>query len=399
MDPKILKLLLRKGALKARTLTRTHRQTGPDLIRDAATTQRVHAKRALLCYMADAFTYDRDDPRLWTHPSLGRTRMLGTILADRGYHVDALRHTADGEQVDSHYDLVVGLGPAMLSLPESIMKSATTIFILSGTVPSQNNKNERERLANLKERRGVSLKPRRLSQWDERRLSEFSAVAYLGNDWTRKGVAPHNTSLFPFPNHHAGSPLSHDRESATQGSGFLYLASGGQVHRGLDLLLEAFAQTPHAHLHICAPLHDELDFVWHYRRELFRTRNIHAWGWVRTDSRMFNNICNACSHVILPSCAEGQPGSITMGMHRGLIPIVSRECGLDLHGVGEQLETCTVASLIAKINQAFANPDNTDTTSKRVREMASKYYSQTAFTKHWNNILGNLTGDTGECAV
>ena len=47
---------------------------------------------------------------------------------------------------------------------------------------------------------------------------------------------------------------------------FLFIASGGQVHKGLDLVLEAFARRPHLELFVCSLFAEEGDFCSTYNR-------------------------------------------------------------------------------------------------------------------------------------
>ena len=57
---------------------------------------------------------------------------------------------------------------------------------------------------------------------------------------------------------------------------FLWLGSGGMVHKGLDLVLEAFAGMPELELVVCGPVDGESDFQKLYHRELYETPNIHT---------------------------------------------------------------------------------------------------------------------------
>jgi hypothetical protein len=46
------------------------------------------------------------------------------------------------------------------------------------------------------------------------------------------------------------------------------------VHKGLDLVLEAFADMPEYHLTVCGPIQKEQDFERAYYRELYQVPNI-----------------------------------------------------------------------------------------------------------------------------
>ena len=66
------------------------------------------------------------------------------------------------------------------------------------------------------------------------------------------------------------------------------------MHKGLDLVLEAFAGMPDHHLYVCGPLQQEKDFVKAFYTELYETPNIHAVGWVDLEGPEFLEIVNKC---------------------------------------------------------------------------------------------------------
>lgn len=73
----------------------------------------------------------------------------------------------------------------------------------------------------------------------------------------------------------------------------------------------------------------EKDFTALYHKELFETKNIHAVGFIDITSPEFLEITKKCSYVLAPSCSEGQSGSVLTAMSAGLIPLISKECGLE----------------------------------------------------------------------
>ena len=83
----------------------------------------------------------------------------------------------------------------------------------------------------------------------------------------------------------------------------------------------------------------EKEFLREYERELYRTPNIHAVGWVNIGSQQFLDITQSCVAVVHASCAEGTVGSVITCMHAGLIPIVSYESGVDVHDFGTLLKS------------------------------------------------------------
>ncbi len=126
---------------------------------------------------------------------------------------------------------------------------------------------------------------------------------------------------------------------------FLWVGSFGFVHKGLDLTLEAFAQMPNLHLSICGRLDWEQEFVRLYHSELYETPNIHPVGWVDVAGEQFLNITNQCVAVVFPSCAESESCSVLTCMQAGLIPVVTREAGIDVQDFGVLLKDATVGEI------------------------------------------------------
>ena len=72
------------------------------------------------------------------------------------------------------------------------------------------------------------------------------------------------------------------------------------MHKGLDLVLEAFARMPELHLTVCGPIHEEPAFEAAFRRELYETPNIETLGWVDIASPAFAELLRAPSRSSIP---------------------------------------------------------------------------------------------------
>jgi glycosyltransferase involved in cell wall biosynthesis len=118
---------------------------------------------------------------------------------------------------------------------------------------------------------------------------------------------------------------------------FLFFSGRGNVHKGLDRVLEAFTDTD-AHLHVCQ--HLEPEFVRAYQRELTDLPNIHVYNFVEMRSRTFRRLANICNWVISATCAEGQPGAMLECMAHGLIPILPETANIDMGSWAIRLEDC-----------------------------------------------------------
>lgn len=207
------------------------------------------------------------------------------------------------------------------------------------------NDAELGRLVALKARKGADLQPRR--QVAPSRAAELAnEITLLGNSFTAE--------TFRF----AGKPITHipissayefpwprDREFSRAKTRFLWLGSYGMVHKGLDLVLEAFRNMPDLHLSVCGRPEKEEDFYGLYETELTRTANIEFRGWIDLASPAFAEIARSHAAVIYPSCSEGGGGAVIHCMHAGLMPIATREASVDLGDFGICIEDGTVEAV------------------------------------------------------
>ena len=90
----------------------------------------------------------------------------------------------------------------------------------------------------------------------------------------------------------------------------MFLASYGQVLKGLDIVLDVFSKTPDLKLYVCSNFEQEKDFCKLYNKILFNSENVKAIGFIDVNSKVFENIIDECSYLIAPSSTEGCSGSV-----------------------------------------------------------------------------------------
>ena len=100
---------------------------------------------------------------------------------------------------------------------------------------------------------------------------------------------------------------------------FLFLGSGGNMLKGIPLLLEYFAEHQDCVIHIVGPI--EEDYQELIQNEV--TSNIHFHGFMDVNSDEFTKIAVRCNYIVYPSGTEGMPGAVLCAMQYGLIPIVT----------------------------------------------------------------------------
>lgn len=349
------------------------------------------AKRALLVYLVKPFLVKEDNPVFSKHQNLRQCKQIAAILGEFGYGVDAVDYRDDRFRPGKKYDLILSHRVRLPYEEQILDRKVVKIYLATGMNHRTHNRNIQERHRKLLERRGCRLTVRQLN--DERMpfLSIADALVAFGNDltlgsWKDAFTGP-KYSLNNYGFSVTGIP-SGRKEFAGARKNFLFFASWSQVGKGLDLLLEIFPRHPDLHLYVCSNFKKEGDFCRCYHRELFGQPNIHPVGFVGIGSREFSEVARKCAFLIYPTCAEGQSGAVVQGLYAGLIPLATREAGVDMDDFGIVLESDDPEEIERTVLAAARMPvEECLRRSARARVAALETYTESEFTKRWRRIL------------
>ncbi|MEI6704157.1 MAG: glycosyltransferase, partial [Deltaproteobacteria bacterium] len=140
---------------------------------------------------------------------------------------------------------------------------------------------------------------------------------------------------------------------------------------------------PELTLHVVGPYLKERDFVDAYRTELFKTPNIKSHGFLFPADRRFMEIASRVRAFINPSCSEGISTAAITCMQTGIVPVISKNCGISLPDqTGILLTECTVAAIEKAILAVAAlENDGWRNMTEKVKRLAGEKYSRTAFSR------------------
>jgi glycosyltransferase involved in cell wall biosynthesis len=270
--------------------------------------------------------------------------------------------------------------------------SAMRVLHATGCHWEVQNAAETNRLAGLRERRGVALQARR-------QVSPNSApqvadeIAVLGNEFTIGTFAFAAKPVMRIPISSACEfAWPEGRDFAKAQRRILWMGSYGMVHKGLDLVLEAFAGMPDLQLTVCGRPEKEEDFFQLYERELKFTPNIKTAGWIDLSSPQFAEIARTHAAVIYPSCAEGGGGTVIHCMHAGLIPVCTREASVDLEDFGLAISDGSVAAIrTAARRMADLNPEEVEERAAAARDHARRYHTRETFALNYGQFVRRLS--------
>lgn len=355
--------------------------------------QTSYEKYCLLQYIVQPFL-DNNGYAQNSHQNQWQVVALAEEIGRFGYNVDVRNWDDRISRLKNRYDLVIDIHPGLNdTYRERLNPGYCRIAYMTGMNTRISNQNEQIRLDEVAKRRGISLPAERISKLLDRDIENFDAFFCIGNSYN---LESYDEFLLPpvyfIKNTGYTFPFTINTENKNP-KNFLFFASSGQVHKGLDLLLEIFSKKGFPfELYVCSNFESEEAFCEVYKKELFSTSNIHPVGFIDIMSEKFREIAEICSFALLPSCSEARAGSVLTVMSAGIIPIVSRECGFEDDEV-IQLRDCKLETIEEAIRY-FGEKNDTwiERESNHVRHIVKERYSKENFVQSVHNALQKVIG-------
>jgi len=348
--------------------------------------------RVLLSYIIDGVMARSEADLPYSHPHFWETWAMARVFQEEGYAVDVIHWTRRGPLPRLDYDIYVDVRRNFDRYAAALPPACLKIAHMDTAHYRVHNGNQAERLKALQRRRGVLLAP--FKQVEENSAAERAdLITILGNAFTAQSFASagtpvhrirlSNAFLYPFPE---TKDFAHVRHR------FLWMGSEGFVHKGLDLVLEAFGQLPQHELVVCGPLESEPEFVKAFSDLLFDTPNIRFEGWVDVSGTRFRALADSCLGFVYPSCSEGGGGCVITAMHAGLIPVVSREASVDVDAdSGVLLPASSVEEIIAAVRQLSGmHPDLLARMARAAWKRARNNHSREQFMREYRAFVRSL---------
>lgn len=334
-----------------------------------------------MTYIDAPFLPGYDVRDITSHVNHWRTQAIANALGDLGFDVDVTNWESHDPPPASDYDAVIGQGPAFEISCRRRAPGCTKIYLGTTASLEQLIDAEEKRLEQLALRRGVQCRRRCYVRYAKDRGPVLAdAVLLVGNAWTASTyTGATRAPIHRLPNVHADgiAQCLDGKDFDGARTHFLWMASYAAVLRGLDLLLELFAELPTHHLWICGHIGYERDLLDAYREELTNRPNIHFVGSVDVTGGRFAELTARCGYVIYPSGSEGTSGSVVNCMAAGLVPLVTLESGVDTGGHGRLIPSYTIEALRDVVLAAGA----VDASALREEASAVLAYARSSYSK------------------
>jgi len=296
-----------------------------------------------------------------SHTNSAEVLEIAKVFRSLSFKVDIADYNYEGFLDYDKYNVIFGFGePLVNSYTCPVKKRIIRIYYGTGMHVIVQNNNTLRRIEEVYRKKGIWLTEsgRIVEKTWSQQTNIVDAMIVLGNDRVKESyrkfydknifiLSPSFYKIFDF------KEIIDNKDFSEAKRNFIWFGGRGLIHKGLDLLLEAFKTIPDFHLHICGPTNSETEFRKIYQKELYETPNVHSYGFIKIDSPLFRQLTHKCAFIINPSCSEGGGAAVlNISGNGGLIPIISGETSIDVHDYGFIIKSLSVEEIKNSVQAA-----------------------------------------------
>lgn len=346
-------------------------------------------KKALISYITQPFLSngEKDLPHTNYRESI---EILKTLIKLK-YDVD-ICHFQDLDVIEQikekKYDLILGLGEPFYTATKFNPNAKKIIYCAVEHYDSAINKVE-ERINYYFERHNSKPKVKIQNYYLKHHFQYADYIIHKGNKFIKASFEKFYPKKATFSI--ISAPYSHplfieDKRNISKSKNvFIWFGSIDIYHKGLDILIDVFKRNPDKKLIVAGINKDEV------KKLNPIPKNIIHIGFINLISNRFIDLMNEVSFIIFPSCSEGMASGVLTCMNHGLIPIITKECGIDIEkDFGELIENYSVEN-ISKIINEISDLSNLELSKihKNVLHQTRKKYN----IKNYSNILNSVLNE------
>ncbi len=345
----------------------------------------------LLSYRIEPFLLKPGQPMPNDHTWYWEVWQIAQTFLNLGYNVDVIQFHNDKFVPQKDYAFFIDIRHRMEALAPKLNEDCIKIFHVDIANMVFRNAAECNRLLELQRRKGITLKPQRF-EVPNLGIEYADCAIVLGNDFTTDTFKYANKPMYRIPiSSPVVYPYPEKKDFEAVRKRFLWFGGSALVLKGLDLVLDAFAQMPEYHLTVCGPVSNDKEFEQAFYKELYETPNIHTYGWIDVTSPDFIEITNNCLGLVYPSVSEGQSGAVISCLQAGLIPILSYESGVDVHDFGVIFDNLSVDEIKAKVRSISDLPvEDLKLMSRQAWEYARANHTKEKFAQVYRNVVEQI---------
>lgn len=327
------------------------------------------------------------------HAAYYQQNQMISYFTNRGWCIDLCWCTdirALNRFKNRSYDLLIGQGPLYRLLCENLNVKKKILYCTENNADVVKAKYQ-ERIDYFKEcHPKVSIKKviARVGFFTNKDYELSDEIILMSSEYNAKNFKPFfynvytlNVNAIYNPTYKFDLSVSDVKSSRFN---FVVFGCSGFIHKGIDILCDAFRLLPSCQLNIFGMEKIEIGIY-----DKIKSFNTHRHGVVNVMSDTYiNEIVNKNSFVILNSCSEGMSSGVATCMMHGLIPIVTKESGFNQSSAIIELDDYKIESIVKTVNKLISL---SDIEILNLRHEAIKYarsnFSIEEFTRKFSVIM------------
>jgi glycosyltransferase involved in cell wall biosynthesis len=347
-----------------------------------------------ISYLTWPFIVGMDERKMRGHTNAYEVMEIARAFQEQGFRVDICDWDNREYQPPKDCRIAIDIHANLERWDKGLPASCLRILHATGPHWLSYNKGELDRIAAIRDRKGVALTPWRQVP-PSKAIDIADRATILGNQYTMETFSFSGKQFTRIPISSAYEldwPVKRNIDEAKKR--FLWVGSFGMVQKGLDLALEAFSQMPELELTVCGRPEKEADFFHLYEKELKGTQNIHLHGWLDMGTDDFLKISETHAGVVYPGSGEGGAGSVIHCMHAGMVPICTRETSVDLMDFGILIKEGLVEAVKAACREFASMTDHeAETRARKSYEHVRRVHTREQFAKNYRAFAAEITKD------
>ncbi len=350
-------------------------------------------KKLLLCYLN---VKNSNTDNIYHANVLHCVQMI-KIFIDMDFCIDTCRCDDDFAYEiirKRKYDIIVGQGKNFKKICQNSLNiKAKKILFATECFPLDVSERYAQRIAYFKKRHpSIDYKKSivRNGFFDKEMFSISDVVVAMNSDYNTISMRKCNSNVYTIncniiSNRDFVFERDIDLESIkVNKKNFLWFGSQGFIHKGADIVIDAFRELKKYSLSLYGINPNEENLY-----NVLKAPNVTNCGFMNVQSESFiKDIAQRFSFMVFPSCSEGMSTAVATCMAHGIIPIITKETGFEpCEGiiVLDNYSVECVKSAIEKVVQMDAN------TILKMRRSAYKHacenFSLESFDQRFREIM------------
>lgn len=327
------------------------------------------------------------------HANMLQATQMIHFFVSRGYCVDYCFYD-DWNSYDklskNHYDIIIGQGMLYKALCRE-SQAQFKICILSENHPETVKRKYEERLVYFQKRHPHTSFKQAMKRNDILDVEQFRYSTHgilMNSKFNAENYTEFKNLYMINANAMFDQQFRFDEQSfktciPDSKNRVLWFGSGGIIHKGLDILIDAVREIPDVELNCYGVKPKEAKLFKHLSGV-----NTHNWGHINVLSETFlREVVYKHNYVIFPSCSEGMATSVATCMAYGIIPVITKETGFEPCDCIIILDDFKKETIKAAIQKFRSLPDEE---IFKLREQCYLYARENFSLKHFDESFTNI---------